>query len=97
MPRMYFWKKIGFKSSLAHSDVWYKLATDETGFYYYTYVMFYVDDILIVDNKLNKYMDMLEEYFTVKPSSIGWHKVYLIACIGKLYYPDESYAWKMIS
>ena len=52
-------------------DVWYKVSTDEIGFEYYTYILVYVDDIIIMGKTPKKYMDVLEESYTVKPSSIG--------------------------
>ena len=51
--------KIGFKASLADTDVWYKAVTDETGFEYYTYIIVYFDGILILDKIPKNYMDML--------------------------------------
>ena len=41
-------------------------------------------------------MGILKESYTIKPSIIGDPKIYLGDDIGKLYYPDGSYAWKMI-
>ena len=52
--------ELGFKYSLAYPKVWYKSDTDETGFKYYTYILFYVYTILILYNTLKKYMDILE-------------------------------------
>ena len=47
-------------------DVLYKASMDDTGFEYYTYILVYFDDIIILDKTLKKYMDMLEESYTVK-------------------------------
>ena len=52
--------------SLADLDVWYKVSMYETGFEYYTYILVYVDDILILDKTLKKYMYMLEESYILK-------------------------------
>ena len=86
---------LGFKSSLADPDLWYKASTDSTGFKYYSYILVYVDDLLIIDKAPNKYMTMVQESFTVKPSSIETPTSYLGADIGKVSYPDGSYAWTM--
>ena len=40
-------------------------------------------------------MNLLEENYTVKPSSIGEPKLYLRVDISKAYYLDGSYAWTM--
>ena len=78
-------------------DVWYKASMDDTGFEYYTYILVYFDDIIILDKTLKKYMDMLEESYTVKQSSIVEPKIYIGADVGKVYYPDSSYSCTMCS
>ena len=40
-------------------------------------------------------MDVLEESYTVKPSSIGQPKLYIGADIDKVKYPDGSYTLTM--
>ena len=62
---------------------------------YYAYNLVYVNDILIIDKKPGRFIDLLKENYTVKPSSIGEPKVYLGADISKAYYSDGSYAWTM--
>ena len=88
---------MGFSSSLADPDVWYKPETDPSGFQYYSYILVYVDDILMIDKAPRRYMTMLESKFPVKPSSIEEPTIYLGANINKVYYPDGSYAWTMSS
>ena len=86
---------LGFKSSLADPDLWYKPETSPQGFKYYSYVMVYVDDILIVSKDPSRYMKQIQEDFTLKPSSIGVPKSYLGADISKVYHSDGSYSWTM--
>ena len=86
-----------FQSSLADPDVWFKASVKPDGTEYYSYILVYVNDILIVDDSPKVYMDMLEEKYTVKPSSIGVPKVYFGADIGKVKYEDNSEAWTMSS
>ena len=87
--------RLGFKSSLADPDLWYKAATDATGKKYYSYILVYVDDLLIIDKNPRRYMSQIQETFTVKPGSIEEPKTYLGADINKVYYSDGSYAWTM--
>ena len=84
--------RLGFKSSLADPDSWYKAMITTEGGEYYAYILVYVDDLLRIDKNPNRLMDLLIETYTVKPSSIGEPKVYLGADISKLYYHDNSYA-----
>jgi hypothetical protein len=87
--------KLGFKSSLADPDLWYKAATDPSGNKYYSYILVYVDDLLIIDKLPKRYMSQIQESFTVKPDSIEEPKTYLGADVSKVYYPDGSHAWTM--
>ena len=84
---------MGFKSSLADPDVWMKPEIDQNGFKHYSYVLVYVDNILILDKIPAKYMTMIQEKFPVKKESIEKQKIYLGANIGKVSYPDGSVAW----
>lgn len=87
--------KLGFTSSLADPDVWYRASTKPNGDKYYAYILVYVDDVLIIDSTPHKYMEILKASYTVNPSSIGVPKTYIGADIGKMKYPDGSYAWTM--
>ena len=40
---------LGFQSSLADSDVWFKSETGKDGNEYFTYILVYVDDLLVVE------------------------------------------------
>ena len=64
-------EKLGFKSSFADPDVWYKPSVKATGEEYYTYLLVYVDDLLCIDEHPKRYMDMIEQDFKIKEGSIG--------------------------
>ena len=76
-------------------DVWYKPETASDGFKYYSYILVYVDDLLIIDKNPAQYMSMVQSNFTVKPGSIEIPKIYLGADMHKVTYEDGSYAWTM--
>lgn len=86
---------LGFKPSLADPDIWFKPATSDKGFKYYSYILVYVDDLLIIDKKPDSFMSQIQNNFKVKPSSIEEPKTYLGADTSKVFYPDGSYAWTM--
>ena len=43
--------KLGFKPSLADPDIWIKLAMTKNGFKYYTYILVYIDGLLIIEKE----------------------------------------------
>ena len=88
---------LGFQSYLANPNIWFKAETDKSGNEYYTYILVYVDDLLIVDKYPRKYMAILNIKYMMKPSSIGETKVYLGSDFGKVFYGNGSYTWTMIS
>ena len=69
--------KMEFKSSLADNDVWLKQDMRSNGSSYYTYILVYTDDILIVSNNPTKYMAQLKANYYIKESSIGPPNIYL--------------------
>lgn len=53
-------QELGFSSSLADPDVWYKPNTKPDGFQYYSYIMVYVDDLMIIDHDPMQYMAQIQ-------------------------------------
>ena len=88
---------MGFNLTLEYHDVWLKPVTASDGFKYHTFILVYVDDILIFYKYPMNCMSMLEENYTVKPRRISEPEVYLGAYIGKVYYPGGLYAYTMSS
>ena len=88
---------IELQSSLADPKVWFKVVTDKAGNEYYTYIIVYVDGFINVDKYPQKYMNMLESKCTVKPSIIGYHRVYIQANVGEVSYGNVSHAWGLSS
>ena len=87
--------KLGFKSSLADPDVWLKPSLDKHNNTYYSYILVYVDDILVIDEDPMKYMTMLRDSYTVREDAIKEPDQYLGADIGKVYFNDNTYAFTM--
>lgn len=71
-------KTMGFEHSLADNDVWLRKSTNSDGSNaHYSYILVYVDDILIVAHKPEGFMNMLSKHYYVKESSIGPPNLYL--------------------
>ena len=73
-----------YQPSLADPDVWYKAETKANGETYYSYILCYVDDVLIVHETPAKIMAMLESKYTLKFTKPGDPIVYLGANIQKI-------------
>ncbi len=70
-------QSMGFQHSLADNDVWLHEDLKPDGSACYTYILVYVDDILIVSTRPKDYMAQLSTYYYVKESSIGAPDLYL--------------------
>jgi hypothetical protein len=51
---------LGFKACLADPDVWLKPTTKRNGEKYYAYILIYTDDLLIIAENPQQYMDMIK-------------------------------------
>ena len=77
-------KKMNFQSSYADNDVWIKADTKADGTEYYTYILIYVDDILIVFDNPSHYMKQLQAAYYVKENSICLPRLHVGAEIKKV-------------
>ena len=69
---------IGFASCLADPDVWMRESQKADGTAYWEYVLFYVDDALVIsDNAKHILENEIGKYFTMKPGSVGCPKYIL--------------------
>ena len=70
-------RHIGYVSCLADPDLWMKPEVDADGDKYYSYILCYVDDVLIADHDAMKVMNKIDKYFQLKPESVGDPDMYL--------------------
>jgi len=73
----------GFKNSKADPDVWMRKAQKSNGFFYWEYVLCYVDDILAISHDPQGILNVIAKKVTLKPGSIEEPKSYLGANISK--------------
>lgn len=86
---------LGFTSSLADPDVWYKASTKPDGTKYYAYLLIYVDDVICIDLDPKKYIDQIGTVFKIKEGSSGPPTVYLGANIQKVKARSQGECWGM--
>ncbi len=80
---------MGFTSSLADPDVWFRPAVKPDGFQYYEYVLAYVDDILALSHDPQKILMTLSNFYRLKE---GYDKLtrYLGAQVKEWRFPDDA-------
>ena len=68
----------GYVSSKADPDLWMKPMTDPSnGKKYYSYVLCYVDDVLVIHHDAMSVLKKIDKYLKMKPSSMGDPNIYL--------------------
>jgi hypothetical protein len=86
---------IGYSPCLADPDLWMKPECDTAGDKYYSYILCYVDDILVVHHDADKVLDRVGKFFMLKPESVGKPNVYLGAKLREHQCPNGVNAWTM--
>ena len=69
--------EMGFTSSLADPDVWYRAAIKGDGQEYYEYVLMYVDDILAISCNAKEILEEVQRTFKLKNDKIEQPEFYL--------------------
>ena len=71
-------KGLGYTPCLADPDLWYKdEVIPDDGFEYYSCILCYVDDILVIHHDSLSILKRIDSYFKLKPASIGDPDIYL--------------------
>ncbi len=83
-------RELGFKSSKADPDLWFRSAKKPTGDSIYEYVISYVDNLVIQGVDPKNFMDALGKSFTLKPGSIKEPDTYLGANVKKYRIPNSD-------
>jgi ribosomal protein S14 len=78
-------RDFGYTSCKADPDVWMRSKTKPDGFKYWSYILVYTDDILVVDHEPQVIMDYLASRYTLKPGSVKEPDSYLDSQISKYY------------
>jgi hypothetical protein len=91
-------RDFGYTSCKADPDVWMCSKTKPDGFKYWSYILVYTDDILVVDHEPQVIMDYLASRYTLKPGSMKEPDTYLILQVSKFYIDAaEKPHWAMSS
>ena len=85
---------MGYTSCKADPDLWYKAETRPAdSFWYYAYILCYVDDILCVHHDPMSVLNLINGYMPLKPSSVGDPDIYLGAKLKLTRLNNGVWAW----
>ena len=88
---------LGYTSSKADPDVWFRPAVKSDGFEYYEYVLCYVDDVLCISHQPMLTMSDIRKKFTLKGDKVEEPDTYLGAQLSKMITADGVECWSASS
>ena len=68
---------MGYRMSYVNPDLWLRPVVKPYGFYYYGYILCYVDDILCISHNPRKSMNRVQEDFKQRDNKIEPPDIYL--------------------
>ena len=77
----------------ADPDMWRKAETRSDGSRYYSYILVYVDDILVLHEDPTKYMNAINDMYRLKDGPIEKPTNYLGVCIREWTFEDGTKCW----
>jgi hypothetical protein len=83
-------KEMGFRACKADPDLWLKEQTDKKG--KRAYILYYVDDLLVIHHNPKKVLDRINKYLPLKEDSVGPPEFYLGAKLKKKEFADKTTA-----
>ena len=86
---------IGYSPCRGDNDLWIKPEIDPDGDEYYSYILCYVDDVLVVHHDAITTLIKIDKYFKPKPSSIGDPDIYLGAKLKYTRAPNYMWCWTL--
>ena len=74
---------LGYNPCLADPDLWIK-AQNQDGIDYYSYILCYVDDIMVIHHDARPILDSIDKFMKLEDISVGDPDIYLGAKLKKL-------------
>ena len=88
-------RSIGYTPCRGENDLWMKPVIDPDGDEYYSYILCYVDGVLVVHHAAMTTLMKIDKYFKLKPSSIGDPDIYLGAKVKYTRAPNGVWCWTL--
>lgn len=91
-------RHMGYQSCLADPDVWIRPETrPDDGEPYYSYILGYVDDLLVIHHNAMSVLRQVNHYFQCKPDSMGDPDIYLGGKLRTVTLDNGVHAWALSS
>ncbi len=85
---------LGFTSSHADQDVWFRPSKRATREEYYKYILLYVDDVLVISDHADKILrNEIGQHFILRKESIGPPSIYLGGRLQEITLENGVKAW----
>jgi hypothetical protein len=84
-----------YSPCLADPDLWYKAATKKDGTQYYSYILCYVDDIMVIHENPMPILQSINGFMKLKPDSIGEPDIYLGAKLKQVELDNDVFCWSL--
>ena len=85
---------LGYHPCLADPDLWIKAEIrPDDGVEYYSYILCYVDDILVIHHDSMSVLNKIDKFMKLKPDSIGDPDIYLGAKLKLMQLENNIWCW----
>ena len=81
---------------MADPGLWYKVEVrPDYGHEYYSYILWYVDDILVIHHDSLAILKIIDSYFKLKTNSIGDPDMYIGSKVNKMTLENGTWCWSL--
>ena len=87
---------LGYTSCLADPDLWLKAETRPDKSTYYSYILCYVDDILVIHHDPMPILGRIDKFMKLKDKSVGDPDTYLGARLSQVQLENDVWCWALI-
>ena len=89
-------RQMGHTSCKADPDLWFKAETRPSdNIRHYSYILCYVDDILVIHNDAISVLTRINSFLPLKPTSVGDPDIYLDAELKQTQLANGVWAWSL--
>ena len=86
---------MGYKPCLADPDLWFKSVVTKESKEYYSYILNYVDDIMVIHHDAMPILKEINKFMLLKPDSVGDPDIYLGAKLKQVQLENDVWCWTL--